>query len=70
MLEVSDSLILAMRQQYFPITKMIYDLLGRVDPNAPSLACAMGVVGMIVLGLSLLLATLLLGRRMSQLFRF
>ena len=70
MLEVSDSLILAMRQQYFPITKMIYDLLGRVDPNAPSLACAMGVVGMVVLGLSLLLATLLLGRRMSQLFRF
>src|SRR5262249_23115227 len=36
MLEVSDGLILAMREQFFPITKMIYQLMGRIDPDAPS----------------------------------
>lgn len=69
MLEVSDSLILAMREQYAPITKMIYLLLGRIEPNAPSVACALGVVGMALLTLSLLLARRLLGRRLGQLFR-
>jgi len=69
MLEVSDSLILAMREQYFPITKMIYQLVGRIDPQAPSVACALGVVGMAILTISLLVASTLLGRRMGQLFR-
>jgi iron(III) transport system permease protein len=69
MLEVSDSLILAMREQYFPITKMIYQLMGRIEPNAPSVACALGVVGMVILSASLLLAGRILGRRMGQLFR-
>jgi iron(III) transport system permease protein len=69
MLEVSDSLILAMREQYFPITKMIYALLGRIEPNAPAVACALGVVGMGLLAASLLVAGRLLGRRLGQLFR-
>ena len=69
MLEVSDSLILAMREQFFPITKTIYALLGRIEPNAPSVACALGVVGMGILTLSLLFAGRLLGRKMGQLFR-
>jgi iron(III) transport system permease protein len=69
MLEVSDSLILAMREQYFPITKTIYQLLGRIEPNAPSVACALGVVGMAILAASLLVAGRILGRRMGQLFR-
>jgi iron(III) transport system permease protein len=69
MLEVSDSLILAMRDQYFPITKMIYQLLGRIDPDAPSIACALGVVGMAILMTSLLVAGRILGRKMGQLFR-
>ncbi len=69
MLEVSDSLILAMREQYFPITKMIYALMGRVEPNAPAVACALGVVGMVILGVSLLVAGRILGRKMGQLFR-
>ena len=42
MLEVSDGLILAMKEQYFPITKLIYQLMGRIDPNAPSVASALG----------------------------
>jgi iron(III) transport system permease protein len=69
MLEVSDGLILAMKEQYFPITKMIYQLMGRIDPNAPSVACALGVVGMILLTASLLVASKLLGKKMGQLFR-
>jgi len=69
LLEVSDSLILAMREQFFPITKTIYALLGRIEPNAPSVACALGVVGMGILTLSLLFAGRLLGRKMGQLFR-
>jgi iron(III) transport system permease protein len=69
MLEVSDGLILAMKERFYPITKMIYQLMGRIDPNAPSVACALGVVGMIILTLSLFLATKLLGTKMGQLFR-
>ncbi len=69
MLEVSDSLILAMRDQYAPITKMIYNLLGRIEPDAPSVACALGVVGMAILSASLLIAGRILGRKMGQLFR-
>lgn len=69
MLEVSDSLILAMRDQYFPITKMIYQLLGRIDPDAPSIACALGVVGMAILMTALVVAGRILGRKMGQLFR-
>jgi iron(III) transport system permease protein len=69
MLEVSDGLILAMRQQFFPITKMIYELMGRIQPDAPSVACALGVVGMGILTGSLVLAGRLLGRKMGQLFR-
>ena len=69
MLEVSDGLILAMREQFFPITKMIYQLMGRIEPDAPAVACALGVVGMVILMTSLLLAGKLLGKRMGQLFR-
>jgi iron(III) transport system permease protein len=69
MLEVSDGLILAMREKFFPITKMIWQVMGRVDPNAPSVACALGVVGMIILSASLLVAGKILGRKMGQLFR-
>ena len=69
MLEVSDGLILAMKEKSFPITKMIYQILGRIDPNSASVACALGVVGMILLTLSLLIAGRLLGKKMGQLFR-
>ena len=69
MLEVSDGLILAMREPFFPITKMIWQLLGRIDPGAPGIACALGVVGMVILTASLLVAGKILGRKMGQLFR-
>lgn len=69
MLEVSDGLILAMREKYYPITKMIYQFMGRIEPSAPSIACAMGVVGMIILMTSLFIAGKLLGKKLGQLFR-
>jgi iron(III) transport system permease protein len=69
MLEVSDGLILAMKENYFPITKMIYQLMGRIDPDAPSVACALGVLGMVILAASLLMAGKILGKKMGQLFR-
>jgi len=48
---------------------MIYELMGRIDPNAPSVACALGVVGMVILTASLFIAGKLLGKKMGQLFR-
>jgi iron(III) transport system permease protein len=69
MLEVSDGLILAMKEQYYPITKMIWSLMGRIEPNAPSVACALGVVGMGILSVSLFAASRILGKRLGQLFR-
>ena len=69
MLEVSDGLILAMREQFYPLTKMIYSVMGRIDPNSPGVACALGVVGMVILTASLLVAGSILGRKMGQLFR-
>ncbi|MFO7956172.1 MAG: iron ABC transporter permease [Candidatus Brocadiia bacterium] len=68
MLEVSDSLILAMKEQFFPITKAIYSLIQRVG-DGPYIASALGVWAMVFLGISLVAAGLLLGRKMGQLFR-
>ncbi len=68
MLEVSESLILAVKEQYFPITKAIYELMGRIEDGA-FMASALGVWSMVLLAISLLIAGLLLGRRMGQLFR-
>lgn len=68
MLEVSDSLILALKTSSFPITKAIYILSGRVDDGI-AVACALGVWSMIFLTISLLLANSILGRKMGELFR-
>ena len=67
MLEVSDSLILAFEQRYYPITKAIYNLMTR--PDGPFIASAMGVIGMALLMAGLLIAGRVLGRRMGELFR-
>lgn len=68
MLEVSDSLILAMKERFYPITKAIYVLMQRIE-DGPYIASALGVWAMVFLGLSLITAGVLLGRRMGQLFR-
>ena len=68
MLEVSDSLILALKDQYYPITKAIYALMGRIA-DGPYIASAMGIFGMLLLMVSLFLAGRFLGHRMGELFR-
>lgn len=68
MLEVSDSLILAQKQQDFPITKAIYEL-NNVLGTGPLLASALGVWSMAFLGVTILGASLLLGKKMGALFR-
>jgi len=68
MLEVSDSLILAQRQTYWPITKAIYELFQRLG-DGPYIACALGVWAMVLLTLTLLGANAILGRRAGALFR-
>jgi len=68
MLEVSDSLILALTEQYYPITKAIYALLGRL-PDGSYIASAMGMLGLLLLSGSLFIAGRFFGRRMGELFR-
>ncbi|MGD8238816.1 MAG: iron ABC transporter permease [Armatimonadota bacterium] len=68
MLEVSDSLILAMKEQYYPITKAIFHLMQRIA-DGPFIASAMGMLGMALLTVSLVAAGRFLGARMGQLFR-
>ncbi len=68
MLEVSDSLILAFKEQFYPITKAIYTLLGRISDGL-YVASALGIWGMALLVLSLLAAASFLGRRMGDIFR-
>tara|TARA_Y100000588_G_scaffold374919_1_gene450659 strand:+ start:705 stop:2741 length:2037 start_codon:yes stop_codon:yes gene_type:complete len=68
MLEVSDSLILALKDEYYPITKAIWALMGRIT-DGPYIASAMGMLGMLMLMTSLFLAGRFLGKRMGELFR-
>ena len=67
MLEVSDSLMLAQRDRFYPITKQIWLLMGRIDPGAPGVACALGLLGMALLAGSLLGARWLVGKRSRSL---
>jgi len=68
MLEVSDSLILAMREKFFPLTKGIYNLSLRPGDGL-GIACALGLFGMVLLGGSLFAASRLLGKRLGTVFR-
>ncbi len=68
MLEVSDSLILAQKREYFPITKAIYELFQLLGEGR-YLAAALGVWAMVFLGVALFGASRILGRKMGSLFR-
>ena len=68
MLEVSDSLILAMKDQHYPITKAIWALSQRPDQGAYT-ASALGVVGMLILIACLLGAGRVLGGKLGEIFR-
>jgi iron(III) transport system permease protein len=68
MLEVSDSLILAQQQSYWPITKAIYELFQRLG-DGPYIASALGVWAMALLTLTILSANSFLGKRLGAIFR-
>jgi iron(III) transport system permease protein len=67
-LEVSDSLMLAREEKYYPITRAILGLLMRPD-DGDNIACALAVFAMSFLVIALLTASLVLGRKMGELFR-
>ena len=69
MLEVSDSLILAQKEAYYPITKSLFELFSLLG-NGRFIAAALGVWAMAFLVVTILLANTLLGRRLGALFRF
>lgn len=68
MLEVSDSLILAQQEKHFPITKAIYGFADRLG-DGPHIASAMGVWGMALLGITLVGASVVMGKRLGAIFR-
>jgi iron(III) transport system permease protein len=68
MLEVSDSLILAQSQDFYPITKAIYVLLDGLE-NGLNVASALGVWATALLGAAMLWAAALMGRKLGQMFR-
>ncbi len=68
MLDVSDSLLLAMKEQYFPITKSIYTLYLE-QGNGDVTASALGMFTMLLLGGMILLAAGILGKKLGELFR-
>jgi iron(III) transport system permease protein len=68
MLEVSDSLILAQSARYFPITRAIWELSQRLGDGL-YVASALGVWAMVLLTLTLVLASSLLGKKLGAMFR-
>ena len=68
MLEVSDGLMLAQRQDYYPITKTIYELFQLIG-TGQYVASALGVWAMVFLAITIIGCSLLLGKKMGALFR-
>lgn len=68
-LDVSNGMILAQEDRFYPVTKAIYALIGRITPVAPSIACALGVLAMVLLGGTLFFASKVLGQKLGQLFK-
>ena len=69
MLEVSDSLILAQKSEFFPITRALYEL-AQILGSGPGAACAFGVWAMLFLAATLGAASALLGRKIGAIFKF
>lgn len=68
MLEVSDSLMLAQREDFYPITKTIYELFQLIG-TGKYLAGALGVWAMVFLAVTIVGSSLLLGKKLGALFR-
>jgi iron(III) transport system permease protein len=68
MFEVGSTLVLAFKEEHYPIAKAIYMLNMRLT-DGPNIASAMGILGMILLAVSLVIVGTILGQRMGELFR-
>lgn len=68
MLEVSDSLMLAQRADFYPITKTIYELFQLIG-TGKFIAAALGVWAMMFLAVTLVGSSLMLGKKLGALFR-
>ncbi len=68
MLEVSDSLILAQKAKFYPITRAIYDL-SQILGSGPYISCAFGVWAMLFLATTLAAAGAVLGRKIGSIFK-
>jgi iron(III) transport system permease protein len=68
MLEVSDSLMLAQQPQHYPITKAIFAFTNRLADGI-YIASAMGVWGMALLTVTLVGASVLMGKRLGAIFK-
>ncbi|MCM8803962.1 MAG: iron ABC transporter permease [Candidatus Omnitrophica bacterium] len=68
LMEVSCSLILAVREKFYPISKVIYILSGRVT-DGPNTACALGVFGMIITGICLFISIKIFSKKIGDFFR-
>lgn len=68
MLEVSDSLILAQKQAYYPITKAIMELFQLLG-DGKFIASALGVWAMVFLGVTIAGLSLVLGKKLGTIFR-
>ena len=69
MLEVSDSLILAQKSMFFPITKALLEL-SQILGSGPASASAFGVWAMAFLAVTLASAGILMGRKIGAIFKF
>ncbi len=68
MLEVSDSLILAQKQIFYPITKAILELFQLLG-DGKFIASALGVWAMAFLGITIAGLSLILGKKLGAIFR-
>lgn len=68
MLEVSDSLILAQKSEFFPVSRALYEL-SQIIGSGNAVAAAFGVWTMLFLAATLGAATALLGRRIGAVFK-
>jgi len=68
MLEVSDSLVLAQKQAYYPITKAIMELFQLLG-DGKYIASALGVWALVFLSVTIGGLSLILGRKLGAIFR-
>ena len=65
---MSDSLMLAQRADFYPITKTIYELFQLIG-TGKYVASALGVWAMLFLAITILGCSFLLGKKMGAIFR-